>query len=518
MPVSDPPEHPSRTDSTASVAALPAALEAVVQRWNPQGMALLRAVGGSGNASGVVLIGPDDANTTLLRTELARFEPHVDLTDPVADARTAVETTSPSGDAPAAVALILLDAGTTLGAGVLDMVRGLRAGGTRVLLAMNGIHAHQDWREVRERDLALLAGAGITDIDIVPVSARLAVAARTSGDTALLDRSGLAALHAELTAATLGAADDGADRLAAVRTRVLTDTRARIVEQVASLRAGTAAMRLREERATLLAGRDGGRAAAMSNLRSQLHLARLDLMTEVGARVRALHTAARAELDRLGRRGIGDYPDRLQQAVTELAGAVDVDIEHRLAELAARVGGPDPGPVRRDPPPRVGPDPEPRQRGVEDHLMIALGASAGVGLGRLLVSPFSLVPALDVASVPVTLLLGAGAAAWVVRARAQLADRNHLRQWVADALVNVKAQLEQRVGTAMVEAEGQLSERVVRASTERMVEVDRKAAELEARLRRYIAEQPGQLAACERDIESIDHWTRTAGRGTNDRQ
>src|SRR5690606_15335663 len=123
---------------------------------------------------------------------------------------------------------------------------------------------------------------------------------------------------------------------------------------------------------------------------------------------------------------------------------------------------------------------------------------------------FSLVPALDVASVPVTLLLGAGVAAWVVRARAQLADRNHLRQWVADALVNVKAQLEQRVGTAMVEAEGQLSERVMRASNDRMVEVDRKAAELEARLRRYIAEQPGQLAACERDIESIDHWMSSA--------
>ena len=39
---------------------------------------------------------------------------------------------------------------------------------------------------------------------------------------------------------------------------------------------------------------------------------------------------------------------------------------------------------------------------------VALGASAGVGLGRLIVAPLSLVPTLDVASVPVTLLLGAG--------------------------------------------------------------------------------------------------------------
>jgi hypothetical protein len=138
--------------------------------------------------------------------------------------------------------------------------------------------------------------------------------------------------------------------------------------------------------------------------------------------------------------------------------------------------------------------------------MIALGASAGVGLGRLLVSPLALVPALDFASVPVTLLLGAGAAGWVVRARGQVADRTHVRQWVSDALVNVKAQLEQRVATALVESETALADRVVRASTARMVETDRRVAELEARLRRTAAEQPGQLAACERDIEIIDRW------------
>ncbi|WP_328407264.1 hypothetical protein [Nocardia sp. NBC_00403] len=485
---------------------LPPDVEAVVARWNPQGMALMRAVVGTGGASAVTLIGPNDANTTLLRTELARFEPRILLSDPVADASAAVETTSPSGAAPAAVALILLDAGSSLGADTLRLVRRLRADGARILLAMNGIHAYQDWRAVRAHNLELLAAQGAADLDIVPVSARLAVAARAGGDAGLLDRSGLTALHAELAAASAGAEADSEGRLAAVTARVLADTRQRVVDQVAALRSGAEPAQWREERTTLLAGRDGGRATVLSTLRSQLHLARVDLMTDVGSRVRALHTAARGELDRMRPSQLGDYPDRLQQAVTELTGAVDLEVERRLAELAVRVDGStvEPAARRRDPAPRVGPDPEPRHRGVEDHLMIALGASAGVGLGRLLVSPLALVSTLDVASVPVTLLLGAGAAGWVVRARRQVADRAHVRQWVSDALVNVKAQLEQRAATALVEMETTLAERVVRSSTARIVATDRRVAELEARLRRTAAEQPGQLAACERDIEIID--------------
>ncbi|MFF3221676.1 hypothetical protein ACFYV7_02670 [Nocardia suismassiliense] len=487
-------------------------------RWNPQGIALLRAVRGTGTAGAVTLIGPADANTALLRTELARFEPRIELTDPVADASTAVETTSPSGTAPSPVALILLDAGTTLGADILRIVHRLRSDGTRILLAMNAIHAYQDWRSVRARDLELLAAQGVADLDIVPVSARLAAAARTAGDAGLLDRSGLGALHAALAAAATGAQAEGGDRLAAVTARVLADTRQRVVEQVTALQSGAETARLREERAIMLAGRDGGRATAMSTLRGQLHLARVDLMTEVGARIRALHTATRADLDRMRRSELGGYPERLQHATTELTGALDLAIDQRLAELTAHIDSSvGPGllgaaPVqtmpsrRRDPAPRVGPDPDPRHRGVEDHLVIALGASAGVGLGRLLVSPLSLVPALDFASVPVTLLLGAGVAGWVVRARGQLADRAHVRQWVSDALINVKAQLEQRIATALVETETVLADRVVQLSATRMVETDRRVAEVEARLRRMVAEQPGQLAACERDIAILDRW------------
>ncbi|WP_227979200.1 hypothetical protein [Nocardia spumae] len=496
-------------------------VRAVVDRWNPQGSALLRSVPAdppsevaAGDRVSVTVIGPDDANTTLLRTELARFEPRVALTDPVTDPETLPVVPDAAGAGPS-VALVLLDPGAAVGAGIIDPVARLQAAGTRVLFAMNGVHAHPEWRSVLHRDSAMLAHALGGQIEIVPVSARLAVAARGNGDAALLDRSGLAALHTRLSAAV---GVSGPEHAAGVAARVLADTRARVRAQIEALRSGSEVARLRAERTAALAGRDGGRAQTLATLRNRLQLARVDLTHEAGARVRTLNATARADLDRLDRRSVRAYPDQLQLAVNQATVELDGVVRHRLAELARQIeavsgpapapepypgGVPRPGPPT-DPPPRVGPEPEGRHHGVEDRLMIALGASAGFGLGRLIVAPLSLVPALDIATVPITLALGAGVAWWVVRARGHLADRAHLRQWVTDVLVNVKAQLEQRVATALVEAESQLTELVVRASTARMVEADRRVAELEGQLRRAAAEQPARLSACEGDLALLD--------------
>lgn len=518
------PDHDS-----APGPALTDEIRAVVERWNPAGAALLRSVPAGvragaalpaygttgqpefvvGANNSVTVVGPDDPNTTLLRTELSRFEPRVALTDPVTDPAILPDAV---GHGPAVV-LVLLEPGAAVGAGLIDPVARLQASGTRILFAMNGVHAHPEWRSTLQRDAAMLAHALGAAPEIVPVSARLAVAARSSGDPALLDRSGLAALHTHLSAAI---GNHGPDQLAGATTRVLADTRARVRGQIEALRSGTAVARLRAERTTALAGRDGGRAQALAALRNRLQLARVDLTHEVGARVRTLNATARADLDRLDRRSVRDYPEPLQQLVNQATAELDGVVGQRLDELSRQieaVTGPAPGghPARgpypgrpADPAPRLGPDPDGRPRGVEDRLMIALGASAGFGLGRLIVAPLSLVPALDIATVPITLALGAGVAWWVVRARGHLADRAHLRQWVADVLVNVKAQLEQRVATALVEAESELTDRVVRASTARMVETDHLVAELEGQLRRAATEQPAQLAACERDLAILD--------------
>ncbi|RMI34389.1 hypothetical protein EBN03_05725 [Nocardia stercoris] len=457
---------------------------------------MLRSLSDGGRAVPVVAFGPSDANSRQLRAELARCAPQVTLVDPPVPQHE-------SAPAPPPAALILLDAGGSVGAATLNLVGWLAANRTRMVFALDGIHAHPQWRTTQAEAAAVLgpvAGA----VRIVPVSARLAAAARTAADATLLDRSGLTALHAALVEVA-----GTADRQPSVTVeQVLTATRVRIEEQVQALRSGTEEARLREQRAVLLAGRDGGRAQAMSALRNQLQLARVDLLHEVGARIRALHAASRAEVERLGPSAVRDYPGQLEATVHTLAAELDEVAARRLAEIARGLTPPDAEPVaplaaRIDPPPSAGPGPEPRHRGVEDHLMVALGASAGFGLGRLVVAPLALVPTLNYASMPVTLLLGGGIAYWVVRARGQLAQQAHLRQWAADALVNVKAQLEQRVSTRLVGAESRFTDDVVRLTTARAVADQHRLAEVESQLRQMRAQQPAQLAACDRDLTVV---------------
>lgn len=134
-----------------------------------------------------------------------------------------------------------------------------------------------------------------------------------------------------------------------------------------------------------------------------------------------MNAAARTEIDRLPHTAHAGYPRGLQISVEKITREIDRSIHARLAELdeliekavhtsELAVDAPDvaalPALTWRDRPPRVGPDPEPRCRGVEDHLMIALGASAGFGLGRLLVIPLSWWAAAEYAIVPVGLVLG----------------------------------------------------------------------------------------------------------------
>lgn len=486
---------------------LPDAAEAVVMRWNPHGLALLLAVQSdmlAASAASVALIGADESNSLLLRAELARFVPRIELL--------------PTESRPVPVACVLLEAGAPIGREGLGTVQRLRADGTRIVFALDGFHAHREWREVLERDVSLLSTED--RVEIVPVSARMETAARVSGDAALADRSGVGLLHARLVAAA--GAGPSADQAEIVRERVLAETRRRIGIELEKLRGGGDVAGLRAERATLLAVNDGGRGAAMGVLRNRLHLARVDLLHEVGVRIRGLNAVARADIERLPRSGLGGFPQGLQNSVEKITREVDRVRCQRLAELdeliekavraselagnpgaalSAQVGALSAESERR---PRVGSGPEPRCGGVEDHLMIALGASAGFGLGRLVVLPLALWEAVDYALAPVSLLLGAAAAGWVVRARRQLADRAHLRQWVADALVNVKAQLEQRVVTALVEAEERLTDHVVRTATAHLVETDRRVGELEAQLRQAAQRRPALLAACERDIGALD--------------
>ncbi|AYF75994.1 hypothetical protein D7D52_21555 [Nocardia yunnanensis] len=500
---------PESESARPAVAELPAVVEGVVMRWNPHGLALLRAVAGpeSGRSPMIGLLAGEESHAAALRVELARCTPRIDIEVVGFEALESREDTRPYP-----VVLAVLEAGALVGAEFMAAAQRLRAGGSRIVFALEGIHAHREWREVRKLDAELLTAAGLLaeggEDEIVAVSARMAAVARASEDAALLDRSGVGALHTRLVVAS-GAGTMG-DQVEAVRARVLAQTRQRIEAQIGKLCDGGDVAALRAERARLLAVGDGGRGAAMAVVRNRVQRARVELLHEVGARIRAAHAELRDEIEALPHSTHAEFPRHVSDAVEKLTREMDHAIRSGLAELCRQVEESVaeewhisfPPPPERPPPAVL--TPGPRSRGVEDHLVIALGASAGFGLGRLAVSPLALLPALDYAIMPVGLLLGAAAAGWVVRARGHLAHGAHLRQWVADTLVDVRARLEQRVATALVDAEERLTDEVLGSATARMVETDLRVGELEARLRHAVGRRPALLQACERDLAALE--------------
>lgn len=500
---------PTPEEIVDAVVGMTPAAASVICRWHPEGAAQLRALAGnsagssptsgetssaSGNVGAVTVAvcGPDDANTRLLCAELQRFHP----------ALVFVGSQRPAAQSPARVAVVLVDPGAPVGAATVDMVAGVQAAGLPLVFVANGIHACEDWPAVASRHSDVLARVLGEAPEIVGVSTRLACAARREGNPELAEQAGLRLLHRRMVAA---AAQGLAEQ-------VIEATRRRIRDEAATLRADATVPDLRAQRARLLAGRDGGRAEALAALRNAVSLVRLDLLHEVGARVRTSHASARTELIRLNRAALRVYPEQLRQQATQLSDELTALAGHRLSQLAARfevsVGHDD----RVGDPPDLGPDPDLRRRGVDDHLTVALGASAGFGLGRLLAAPLALLPGLDYATALIALVLGGGMAYWMVRVRARLAVRAVLQQWVADALAAVKAQLEQQVATAVMVTESRASEVILRGSAARVVETDRRVAELSTQLRRVQTQQAAQLAACDRDLTLLEFRTDPSGR------
>ncbi|AWK74401.1 hypothetical protein CBI38_25430 [Rhodococcus oxybenzonivorans] len=469
---------------TQELTDLPAETVDVVSRWNPA--ATVRLVARTDSRHELFVAGPRRAGKTTL-VDALRFldESAFDLVDDPLDA---------------GVVLMVLDAAAPLGREELAVLDVVLRPACPVVFALTKIDVHREWATVRERDRALLAGHAerFADVTIHPVAAGAGRApARGSGVEALLE-------------ALLSAAGGQSRSARSSAERVLEQTRRMIVATGRSIREADSGADLRAERTHLLAHRDGRRAERVARLRSEVQLGKVELIHEVSTQIRAAGVTVRADIDRAGRANLADYPDRLADIVAQLGVDLEGVVTTRLDHLLARAGVA--APARRDTGPK--PDylvpgrPEPRHRGLEDRMTILIGASAGLGLGRLMVAPLSVVPALDIASVPLTLTLGGVVAWWLARARGHIAERSHVRQWASESLTTVRAQWEQRVLGRLLSAEAEISEMILEESRSRAQEVDTRVASIDGELRKLTSRRNGQLASCERDIAAIDRGLR----------
>lgn len=431
--------------------------------------------------------------------------------------------------------LFVVDAGAPFTRGELQFLQRLADQVETVLFALTKIDLHRGWRQVLEADRALLAehAPRLAGAPFHAVSARLfeSAASAPTADVATLlrERSGIAELQAALQRHVAGRAGVLAE---ANVLRAIATSLASVVARLESERRALSAAHgdasadgLRRRRGELAAQRRSPGRSWQLRLRGEIQRARLESLHDVAHQVRSAQAWFRRSIDDADSAAIAELPYHVDAALQLISARVTAGLGERLskvadaaladlfspgeldavrAEFARRAGGG--AAIVLRPPDR-------RPAAAEDKLLIAMGVSGGVGIGRLVAQPLGglalagIGAAAGLVVLPVTIALGLGAGWWMARTRRQAADRAHLRQWLAEVLADARSALEQAVAEQMIDAEEQLSLALDEAVGRRVAAIEDELHEVDRALRMDAADRSRALAAVGKDLAEA-----TAGR------
>lgn len=442
---------------SSNLAVGPDAVRPVVERWNPDG-----------TSGAVDDCRQDHAQVLVLGLPRCGRE-EVEQLLRWTDGYTIVERGT-----DAAIVLMVIDAASVIGQEELELLDAFGVGGVPFAVVLTKVDVCRDWESVRARDQKVLA-----DHSDIYGDARIVALSERIGPTPLFDV--VDRVRRQMVVQSGGG--------------VIAETRAMIDHEIRTLRESDPGADLRAERAELLADRDGRRSERLAQMRTRLQRARAELAQLIADTTRTTVASARIWIEESTRTELRSLPARLEHVVENNTVVFD-------AAISTAVGlGESGGPVQV---PRFPDGPTARPRGNEERITVLVGASAGFGLGRIAVTLLEMVPVLDIASIPVTLVLGAGAAWWLSRARGVAADRAHARAWLVETMSTVRAQWEQRVLNGLLDAEVDLGSAIMAESRDLVASAQARIAEIDAELRALGQTRSGQLAACERDLAILN--------------
>jgi hypothetical protein len=228
---------------------------------------------------------------------------------------------------------------------------------------------------------------------------------------------------------------------------------------------------------------------------------------ELTGALRMLRDDAREQLNRADRADRARFPDQFGAAAGELARRVSEQIENLYettprpvdaARPAERATGASP------PVPRIAPPARSGRSVFEDRMMLLVGASGGLGLGRLAMSSLDGVTSVfGAASMPLAVGLGVGVAWWLARARRAATERARLGQWVGDVLEQLRIGLEAIVTERALDAERRLGKALSRAVDERVALVSARLRENDRLARRAALRRAEFNGADSRSIDEL---------------
>ncbi|HET8641717.1 MAG TPA: dynamin family protein [Pseudonocardiaceae bacterium] len=422
--------------------------------------------------------------------------------------------------ASATALLFVVDAGAPFTRGELGFLQRLAGHVETVVFALTKIDQHRGWREILQANRALLAehAPRFAGAQFHPVSARLFESAATAPNpevaTLLRERSGIAELQIALQrqvagrAAMLGEANllrAVSTALAGLATRLTADERALTTAEYGEAGADT----LRERRDALTAERRSSGRSWQLRLRGEIQRARVESLHEVAGEVRSAQTWFRRAIDEADRQGLAQLPYQVDASLQLISARTAAGLGRRLSRVAeaalaelftadelAAVHAEFARRSAAGRPPIVLRPPDRRPGGAEDKLLVAMGVSGGLGAGRLVALPLAgLGAAAGLIVLPASIVLGLGAGWWMARVRRHAADRQHLKQWLADVLADARSALDQVVAEQMIDAEQQLSIALDEALGRRVAAIEDELREVDRALRMDAAERGRRLQA-----------------------
>ncbi|MFD7653554.1 dynamin family protein [Actinosynnema sp. NPDC059797] len=429
--------------------------------------------------------------------------------------------------ADATALLFVVDASAPFTRGELDFLRALGQRVETVVFALAKVDQYRGWQQVLEADRALLAehAPRFRDAKFHPVSSRLfelaATAPNPDAAAMLRERSGVGALQEALQELVVGRAAmlGEANGLRALAT-VLDELVARTEADKRALSSGEEeAESLRARRDELNSQRRSSTRSWQVRLRGEVQRARVEGAHEVSRQVRDVQTWFRTAIDSASREQLTALPQQVDAALQLVSGRISAGLGARLARVAdaalADLFSPDELAVIRGQfargatPPVVLRPPEKRVPTAEDKLLVFMGVSGGLGAGRLAAMPLAGlgVAALNPVVLPVTIALGLGAGWWMARTRKHSADKQHLKQWLSDAIADARSTLDQLVAEQLIEAEQQLSLALDDALGRRVDAIEAELREVDKALRMSAGERTRALQAVTKRLAEL-----TAGR------
>ncbi|GAA4537960.1 dynamin family protein [Amycolatopsis samaneae] len=423
--------------------------------------------------------------------------------------------------AGATALLFVVDASAPFTSTELQFLRDVGDRVETVVFALSKVDAFRGWREVMEADRQLLAEHAPRFADAVfhPVSARMfETAAKAPNEqmaAMLREKSGIAPLQVALQELLVGrSAMLGEANTLRALSSALGELKAKLQAESRALSSGEAeAEQLRERRDQLTADRRTSTRGWQLKLRAEVQRTRVEIGHESSREMRDAQSHFRQLIDGAKRDELAALPQQVDIALQTTSQRISMQLSQRLnqvtnvslAELFSaeeldviraqflRAGGP---PVVLRPPDKKPPT-------AEDKLLVFMGISGGVGAGKIAALPLAGVAILNPVVLPATIVIGLGAGWWMARTRKHASDKQHMKQWLVEAIADARSTLDQLVAEQLIEAEQQLSMALDEALGRRIDAIEAELKEVDKTIKMGAQERSKKIAIVSKRLKDV---------------